>query len=303
MPVERNYWVILVRLLLLQFSNKVLIEDEKYTGYFSYDRELPKTKASLEHFLVFPKGLLPRELIIPKAQRALTAIKVQKMSSSLNYRAVALNNQGASLLDAGRSIESLGILTDALRSTTQLFASPQGQDTSFAEQCSWDAMMKMKAAGEDKSSERETGFGFVYRQSIHIVPEDKPSNDSSNIVVATAIVFNLALAQQLAGIEGCSHSRLRKAVKLYEYALYLAQPYGLASECILFRLSITNNLGHLHNELNQEAISEKCFIQLLSMLMYLSDCSEEYHASNYGAFFCNVSHLIFPSCSVAASAA
>jgi hypothetical protein len=247
--------------------------------------------------------LLPKELIILKAQRAITATQIQKMSSSLNYKAVALNNQGASLLEAGRSMESLVIFTAALRSTTQLVASLQGRDTPFADQCSWDAMMKMSSAGgEAKSSERETGFGFVYRQPIHIVPEDKPSNDSSNVVVATAIVFNLALAQQLAGIEGCSHARLRKAVKLYEYALHLAQPYGLANECVLFRLSITNNLGHLHKELNQEAISEKCFLQLLSMLMYLSVCSEE-HASKYGAFFCNVSHLIFPSSSIAASAA
>jgi tetratricopeptide (TPR) repeat protein len=244
---------------------------------------------------------MPKELIVLEAQRAITAIRTQNMSSSPNYRAVALNNQGASLLDAGRSIESLHILTDALRSSKQLFAS-QGQDTSLAAHYSWDAMMNMKAAGEAKSSERETGFGFIYRQSIHIVPEDQPSNGSSNVVVATAIVFNLALAHQLAGIERCSHSSLRKAAKLYENALHLAATHGLANECILFHLSIFNNLGHLHKELNQEAISETCFMQLLSMLMYLLDCSEEYD-STYGAFFCNVSHLIFPSCPVPAPAA
>jgi tetratricopeptide (TPR) repeat protein len=245
---------------------------------------------------------MPEELIILKARRAITAIRTQKMPYSPNYRAVALNNQGASLLDAGRSIESLDILTDALRSSKQVFAS-QDQGMSFADHYSWDAMMNMKAAGEAKSSERgETGFGFVYRQSIHIIPEDQPSNGSSNVVVATAIVFNLALAHQLAGIERCSHSSLRKAAKLYEYALHLAETHGLANECILFHLSILNNLGHIYKELNQEAISETCFMQLLSMLMYLLDYSEEY-ASNYGAFFCNVSHLIFPSCSVVAPAA
>jgi hypothetical protein len=122
-------------------------------------------------------------------------------------------------------------------------------------------------------------------------------------VIAVAIIFNLALAHHLAGVENsCNHVLLQKAVKLYELAFTLAQTYGIGDDSILFHLAIINNLGQLYKELKRNVLAGKCFHQLLSMLMCLLDSSDDDPAS-YEEFFSNVYHLIFPIGSVAAAPA
>jgi hypothetical protein len=132
--------------------------------------------------------------------------------------------------------------------------------------------------------------------------EDMRSDDDASTVLAIAVVFNLALAHHLIGIERGSDSRsLGKAIKLYEYAFFLARSHGVDNGCVLFHMSIMNNLSQLSRALGHEEQAGKCFQQLLSMLMYLLDCSDG-GASQYADFLANVSYLIVPNCSVAAAA-
>jgi tetratricopeptide (TPR) repeat protein len=217
--------------------------------------------------------------------------------SQENQTVIALNNQGASLIDAGKTLDAITILNSALLSYKQLILSQEA--SVVLSHCSLDEMMSKNAACVTKGS--DTNSGFVHRRSIH-VQEDKLRNVHS-VVIAVAIVFNLALAHHLTGVENnCNPVLLQKAVKLYEHALTIAQTHGIGDDSILFHLAIINNLGQLYKELKRNVLAGKCFHQLLSMLMYLLDCFED-GTSSYEEFFSNVSHLIFPSCSVAAAAA
>ncbi len=186
-------------------------------------------------------------------------------------------------------------------SSTQLILSRPPHDASVVlGHCSLDEMISKNAACVTKGS--DTNSGFVHRTSIH-VQEDTLSNVHS-VVIAVAIVFNLALAHHLTGVENsCNPVLLQTAVKLYERALALAQTEDyIGDDSVLFHLAIMNNLGQLYKGLKRNMLAGKCFHQLLSMLMYLLDCSED-DTPSYERFFSNVSHLIFPSGSVAAPAA
>jgi tetratricopeptide (TPR) repeat protein len=222
-------------------------------------------------------------------------------SSRENQTAISLNNQGASLIDAGRALEAITILNSALKSFQQLILSRPPQDASVVVlgHCSLDEMMSKNAACVTKGS--DTNSGFVHRRSMH-VQEDKLTKVHSE-VYAAAIVFNLALAHHLTGENSCNPLFLQKAVKLYERALALAQTEDyIGDDSVLFHLAIINNLGQVYKELKRNMLAGKCFHQLLSLLMYFLDCSED-GTSSYEEFFSNVSHLIFPSGSVVAPAA
>jgi tetratricopeptide (TPR) repeat protein len=223
-------------------------------------------------------------------------------SSQENQIVISLNNHGASLIDAGRALDAITILKSALKSSKQLVLSRPPQDASVMQghECSLDEMMSKNAACITKGS--DTNSGFVHRRSLH-VQEHKLRNLPSEMIVAVAIIFNLALAHHLTGVENsCNPVLLQKAVKLYEHALDLAQAHGIGGDSVLFHLAIINNLGQLYKELKRNVLAGKCFHQLLSMLMYLLEWSEDDPAS-YEEFFSNVYHLIFPSCSAAAPAA
>jgi tetratricopeptide (TPR) repeat protein len=224
-------------------------------------------------------------------------------SSQENQTVISMNNQGASLIDAGRALDAITILNSALMSFQQLILSRPHQDAFvvLGRECSLDEMMSKHAACVTKGS--DTNSGFVHRRSIH-VQEDKLSNVHSAEVFAAAIVFNLALAHHLTGENSNDPVLLQKAVKLYEHALALAQRSedSIGDGSVLFHLAILNNLGQLYKELKRNVLAGKFFHQLLSMLMYLLDRSED-DTSSYEEFFSNVSHLIFPSCSAAAPAA
>jgi tetratricopeptide (TPR) repeat protein len=217
-------------------------------------------------------------------------------SSQENKTVISLNNQGASLIDAGRALEAITILNSALTSFQQLILSRPPQCSSVVlGHRSLDEMMRRNAACVTKGSDKNSGF--VHRRSIH-VQEDKLSKVHSE-VFAAAIVFNLALAHHLTGESSCNSVLLQKAVKLYEHALALAQR---EDQSVLFHLTIINNMGQLYKGLKGNVLAGKFFHQLLSMLMYLLDRSED-GISSYEEFFSSVSHLIFPSCSATAPAA
>jgi tetratricopeptide (TPR) repeat protein len=227
------------------------------------------------------------------------------VSSHVKQTLISLNNQGASLIDAGRPLGAISILVSALKFfKEQLLSEPQ--DTSVVLRHCYsldDSMMSRNITYITNGS--CTNSDFVHRRSIH-VQQDTLCNVHS-VVIAVAILFNLALAHHLTGVEKSRNPvLLKKAVKLYEHALTLARTQGVGEYAVLFHLAVMNNLGQLHKELKQDVLAEKCFHQLLSMLMYLLDCSKEEEdalSSSYEEFLSSVYHLIFPGCSAVAPAA
>ena len=214
----------------------------------------------------------------------------------MENQAISLNNRGASLIDAGSRIESINVLTCALKSSKQFLLSGSTEDVV---RFSLDQMM-----GESSScvaKDANNNIDFVHRKPIHLPECDECIGNS--ILVPIVILFNLALAHHLAGVEDQPKATLlQKAVKLYEHAIKLAKTHAINDDSVLFHLAIVNNMGQIYKHLNQEANAGKCFAHLLSMLMYLLDCSRE-DATSYEAFLSSVCHRIYPSCCTAAAAA
>jgi tetratricopeptide (TPR) repeat protein len=222
-------------------------------------------------------------------------------SSNTNQTVIALNNQGASLIQSARATEAVATLTEALKSSKQLLTAEPSQSDVDSELYLLDGMMAKRSVYATKDCDYETGGNFICKQVMYASEDMRSDDNTSTVLLAIAVVFNLALAHHLIGIErGSDFRSLEKAVKLYEYAFSLARSHGV-DNCVLFHLSIMNNLGQLLRALGHEEQAGKCFQQLLSMLMCLLDCSDG-GASRYADFLANVSYLIVPSCSVAAAA-
>jgi hypothetical protein len=76
-----------------------------------------------------------------------------------NQTVISLNNQGASLIDAGRALEAITILNSALMSFQQLILSRPPQYSSVVPgHCSLDEMMSKNAACVTKGSDTNSGF-------------------------------------------------------------------------------------------------------------------------------------------------
>jgi hypothetical protein len=113
----------------------------------------------------------------------------------------------------------------------------------------------------------------MYRQAVH-VPVEIEFSFRASALISTMIIFNLALAHQLlAATHEKKEQLLSKAAKLHECGFNLRRAEDFESN-ILFTLATMNNLGLIHQQLNDRDQAKKCFEHLLSSMMYLIDCGE-----------------------------
>lgn len=236
---------------------------------------------------------------------------------------IELNNQGASSIENGNYDHALHELTIALKTlkqSTSSFDIEDGEQTEVEEiedvdsGSSLDSLMLAKTAarefGDIKAEDDEGDSGdcssFVYRHPIHI-PTSLSEYEAKFITISTVIVFNLALASHLSGMRKVDNYKgtLRKAARLYEYGFELQRAQRRSGSIALFLTATINNLGVVHQQLEDDEMACKCFGQLLSTLMYLTDCqgSGSRDFIEFGGFFRNASILIFPKRAGAAPAA
>lgn len=93
-------------------------------------------------------------------------------------------------------------------------------------------------------------------------------------MVSTMIIFNLALAEQLAGSNIVDTSRkqakLIKATQLYDLAFNMQQVEQLEDN-VYFTLVTINNLGVIYQQLGDLEAATKCYENLLSTVMLVLD--------------------------------
>lgn len=146
--------------------------------------------------------------------------------------------------------------------------------------------------------EQENNEHYMHRQGIFI-----PFNLDSKCI-PSVLIFNLALAHQLSTKDSDKRlDCLKKAKKLYELA-YNCQGTHEATELdssMLFIMATVNNLGLIHNELNDHETSRKCFDHLLSVAMFLVDSKTTQHTDHIDAFLRNVTIANSDNCPAAAA--
>jgi hypothetical protein len=226
----------------------------------------------------------------------------------INQSAVSMNNLGASFIVAGNLKEAATHLANALRySKTHLQATTAGHEEAIqSSEPTFDAWIS-QACTFGNSAAAVTG-SFVYSHPI-VIPTDTTTAQSefeTNILMTSAIVFNLAIIHQLGGIQQGNDPRLlRKALVFYEYSFNLSEIYRNkhTRSCIYYNMAVLNNVGVCHLSLGKLEFADEKFSALLTFLLYVQTSPQKSITTNLEAFFVNVSHLAFPSSMSTASAA
>eukprot|EP00529_Nitzschia_sp_RCC80_P029554 CAMPEP_0113509578 /NCGR_PEP_ID=MMETSP0014_2-20120614/37656_1 /TAXON_ID=2857 /ORGANISM="Nitzschia sp." /LENGTH=308 /DNA_ID=CAMNT_0000405429 /DNA_START=123 /DNA_END=1049 /DNA_ORIENTATION=+ /assembly_acc=CAM_ASM_000159 len=115
---------------------------------------------------------------------------------------------------------------------------------------------------------------FLYDHGI-MIPSNLPICYESSVLLSVAIIFNLALAYQLAASKNVDKKSryLRKASKLYELAHDLQCDEGLDS--VLLIAACVNNLGAIFRSSGDEKMTGKYFDHLLATIMFVTVNGDE----------------------------
>jgi tetratricopeptide (TPR) repeat protein len=201
---------------------------------------------------------------------------------------IELNNAAASLISAGNFDKAISALGKALHSSRQIMVDANDRSTPLdlsLDQC----MAQSPIADDESNEENETMKGFIYRRPIHMGTGIPPLCYESGVLASIIIIFNLALAYQLAAEDSNKRERyLMKAARLYELAHNFHSEEDFESST--FVLASVNNLGLIYQEFDDKITAQTCFQHLLSTLMLIVDCGQT-DGSKLGGFFRNTSHL------------
>lgn len=145
----------------------------------------------------------------------------------------------------------------------------------------------------------EQEASFMYHDAILIPVElgnEQNCTARSRLLISCMVIFNLALANHLTAeagfsVDGSIRDTRVRALRLYELAFNL-QREELAENDVLFVLAVTNNLGLLHRQLDDQIASTQCFQIVLSTLMFLADQKQVNHFLSLDGFFVNTSYLV-----------
>lgn len=218
------------------------------------------------------------------------------MDNSRSFgKAITFNNAGAKHLERGDVKSALKALTIAFHSFKKTYhhnkrcrvhLSQRERQGAVSNPPNMDEWMKTMPYSEDNT------VVLIYQHPIRI-PENLESNtawiDSSSGLVSTAITFNLALTNHLRGLETKNNEALKVAARLYEHCFSLERIRGCSLFVSpLFLVSILNNLGSAHRLVEDIDRSEKCFRQLLSTLLYLTQ-NRGINPAEMEVFFGNIS--------------
>jgi tetratricopeptide (TPR) repeat protein len=241
------------------------------------------------------------------------------MTKSKQY-AIGKNNLAVSLIETGNYQHAIKVFSLALKTFKHCIANSDEDDQQpTGTKCLDQFMTNSKNTSEcrnDDCQESENNQ-YIYRHAIRI-PLNMESDYSrasilesdysraSIMVSSMLVIFNIALAHQLLAIttteKKTKNLMLRKAAKFYELAFKMQEEAGENLGLnIMFTLAIVNNLGLLHDHLNDGETSTQFFEHLLSILMYLTVYGEG-HVHELDGFYQNASAAITRGCSASPAA-
>jgi hypothetical protein len=215
---------------------------------------------------------------------------------------IARNNRAVAMINAGEIEAAISTICEALHTSRYLVEEAE-ETTHFTLHLTLDGLMTncVHLHNSGDSQEQKT---FMHRCAIHIddTAEDTTCSYESRAVVSAVLIFNLALAYQLAAAKTTTGNDryLKKAAKLYGLANRMSHEEQLESST-LFSMTCINNMGLVYQDLRDIVAAQKCFEHLLSTLMFLVDCGEADVVPDMDGFLMNTSHLVVAQASAAAA--
>jgi tetratricopeptide (TPR) repeat protein len=191
---------------------------------------------------------------------------------------IVLNNRGASYIESGDFAAAINVLTKALKrcqkssrsiahSDSDTCSNSREEDDEFRLD-SW----VTTPCHEEKQNCDDSSTGCVSRRTMRI--PKLAENEQKDTMIPLAISFNLALAHQLQGMKRRNGKEyLLKAAELYKCVLaYQLGSVAPISTCIVYMMTIFNNMGHLYRILDDFETSEFFLRKLLAILWCLEEC-------------------------------
>jgi tetratricopeptide (TPR) repeat protein len=223
------------------------------------------------------------------------AIKTLDTPIALNNRAVAMINDG--VLEA-----AISTISDALHTTRDMIEEAEEGTPRLTLHLTLDGLMT-KCVHLDNSCDSQEQKTFMYRRAIYIdAAEDTTCSYESREVASAVLIYNLALAYQLAAAKTTTGNDryLEKSAKLYGLAIRILHEAHLESSTF-FYMTCINNMGLAYQDLRDIAKAQKCFEHLLSNLMFLVDFGMTDVVPDMDGFFMNTSYLVVAQASAAAA--
>ena len=126
----------------------------------------------------------------------------------------------------------------------------------------------------------------IYRRPIRFMTSSPATPVPTPILVSSGIIFNLALTMHIMAISnnGSRHGKggdeqqvdLSKPYHLYELSYQCLQTYGengeLLNQSPLFFLAVMNNMGMIHQQLQEVEHAQVMFEKMIQLIMYYIDC-------------------------------
>ena len=251
------------------------------------------------------------------------------ITSSPAAVASKINNGGVEFLKRASYGEAISSFTTALSKVKQMLIADDEEDeiatTTSNEQQQQPQQQQSQCVGDSTDMSGDTFppsmSSLESREMLMMVDPNQRSIFCKPIILraakderptlklynrySIAIMFNLALAHHLSGMETSEVSRigkLRKALRLYEYAYSIQMQEDVQLQ-ITYTLGMVNNLGHIQEHLGEVQKAQQCFQHLLSTLMYVIESGEEgSDEGQWDVFFHNITHLVLRESALAAAA-
>jgi tetratricopeptide (TPR) repeat protein len=226
------------------------------------------------------------------------------MNAPQSQQVITLTNQAACLIDEREYADAFSILKEALIINRDFLnsvdeaarkKSPRS-NSDLLEECMQSLHMKQHFFADDSDD-------FIYRSPIRI-PEGSQTNHTDynfHVTLSVLLVFNLALAHHLCGLEGTTRAdMLEKAVYLYTLSQQIFEQQGL--DTIAFILAVTNNIGQIRKTLGQTEVADELFQRMLTTLLYLNQYLWDTKEFSLEGFFRNTTHLVLTNSHTAKAA-
>jgi tetratricopeptide (TPR) repeat protein len=200
--------------------------------------------------------------------------------------AIKINNNGVSQLEAGRFVHARNEFKSALDTIKEAVVQAQKGFECNTNYSSKGNSVTFRWGNNPAKHPQHIPIesvlvsidsSFVYKRALRISPTDTGPSESTLSEESAAIVYNLALAYHLMGLEGAA-SLLEKSLKFYQIAFAINVRKGdsshsnkLTGGVNLINLAILNNSGQINHELLDYAASRQCFRLLSSRLHLLSN--------------------------------
>jgi tetratricopeptide (TPR) repeat protein len=207
---------------------------------------------------------------------------------------ITLTNQAVCLIDEREYAHAFSILKEALIINRDFLTSVDAADqkksprsnNNLLQECMHSSHMKQHVFADDSDD-------FIYRRPIRI-PEGSQTNVDYHfhVTLSVLLVFNLALAHHLCGLEGGTNKvgMLEKAVYFYTLSQQMFAQQGLGT--ITFILAVTNNIGQIRKTLGQTEVADELFQRMLTTLLYLNEYDWDSKEFSLEGFFRNTTHLV-----------